>query len=122
MKLCLITDDAPVIRKVASHILGELGFMTVQAATGAETIRICEQEAPNYVLLDWMIDDMDALEVVRKLRSMPLQIVPKIIIMTTAKDPVYVSKAFTAGATDLLIKPFDRLSVQEKMRELRDAA
>ncbi|MEL6299450.1 MAG: response regulator [Pseudomonadota bacterium] len=122
MKLCLIVDDAPVIRKVAAHIMSELGYMTLQAATGTEAIRICREEAPSLVILDWMIDDMDVLDAIRELRAAPKAVMPKIIISTTANDPSFVSKAFAAGATDILIKPFDRLSLEEKIRDVREAA
>ena len=62
MKLCLIVDDSPAIRKVAKCLLNSIGFEVAEAENGQQAIEQCQLRMPNAILLDWHIPVMDGSE------------------------------------------------------------
>lgn len=122
MKVCLIVDDSDAIRKVASRILGTFGYFTIEVATGDDGLKICAVDPPHVILLDWMPGDMDGHAFLAKLRTLALDVVPTVIYATTENDPVDIARALRGGAADFILKPFDRLSLREKLGDIARAA
>lgn len=114
MKLLLVDDD-PEIR--ASVRLGfELQWREIEvleAATGAEGLRLVEEERPALVLLDVGLPDMDGYAVLQEIRA--FSAVP--VIMLTARDePIDRVRGLEAGADDHVGKPFDHLELMARVR------
>jgi two-component system, chemotaxis family, chemotaxis protein CheY len=70
-KTCLIVDDSRVIRKVSSKIAISLGYVPIEAENGEEALARCKKSMPDLVLTDWNMPEMDGIEFVEKLRSIP---------------------------------------------------
>jgi len=65
----LVVDDNTRNRKLARDVLDAAGFDTLGAATGAEAIELAVEHAPDVILLDLRLPDMNGVEVVRQLQD-----------------------------------------------------
>jgi two-component system, chemotaxis family, chemotaxis protein CheY len=115
MKHCLVVDDSDIIRKVARRILESNGMEVTEAASGQEAVERCLDRMPDAVLLDWQMPVMSGLEFLGALRLSTRRPRPYIFYCTTENDPVEISRALAGGADDVIIKPFDRASIEEKL-------
>lgn len=118
MKLCLIVDDATVIRKVARHIVEQLGYIVIEAETGKAAIEQCRREMPDLILLDWHLPEISAHELLASIRAIRSERDPEILYCTTENDPTDLRRAFSGGITDYILKPYDRESLQTKIAQL----
>jgi two-component system chemotaxis response regulator CheY len=107
MRYCLIADDNPAMRKVLRGFLTELGFETSEAANGREALDSCRARAPDAVLLDWNMPVLDGFGFLDALRSGEAA-TPKVIFCTSGAEAAPVIRAMAAGASEYLVKPFDK--------------
>lgn len=118
MKHSLVVDDSRVIRKVASSILAELDFETAEAEDGSQALAACRAQMPELILLDWNIPGSNVFEFLRNLRRERDGARPVVVFCTTENDVGRIGEAMVAGATDYMLKPYDRESVTEKLSQL----
>jgi CheY-like chemotaxis protein len=108
MKVLIVEDD-PVSRRILVATLAKFGYEVVIAAGGAEAWAILQSgDAPHLAILDWMMPEMDGIELCRRVRSLSTETPPYLILLTakTRKEDVVIG--LEAGANDYLTKPFDR--------------
>lgn len=117
MNYCLVVDDSEVIRKVARRILEGLHFEISEAENGLQAIEMCKTRTPDAILLDWMMPTMSGVEFLGALRLANLEKRPFVIYATTENDQSDLTRAFTAGADDYILKPFDSQSLKDKFAE-----
>src|SRR5712692_5521964 len=112
----LVIDDEESIVDLIKLGLKYEGFEVVAASDGEEGIASAQRTNPIFIILDWMLPDMDGLEVCRRLRSNPTtHEIP--ILLLTAKDEVGSRvEGLNTGADDYLTKPF---SFEELVARLR---
>lgn len=118
MKQFLIVDDSPVIRKVARRILDGLRFQTAEAQDGREALDACAFLMPDAILMDWKMPNLDGFDCVKELRRMPGGAKPRILICLSESDVAMTARARHCGADDILLKPFDRQILSDKVAEL----
>ncbi|OON99868.1 MAG: DNA-binding response regulator [Epulopiscium sp. Nele67-Bin004] len=100
----LIVDDDQNISELIELYLQKEGYDTTQAFTGREGVELFSTYAPDLVLLDIMLPEMDGYDVCKEIRKMS----KAPIIMLTAKGDVFDRVlGLELGADDYLIKPFD---------------
>jgi len=117
MKSCLVVDDSSVVRKVARRILEDLDYIIEEAEDGQEAFDKCRQEMPDAILLDWQMPVMSGLDFLKLLRAYVGGQVPRVIYMVTENDVGQIALALKAGATDFMMKPFDRDILEGKFAE-----
>jgi two-component system, OmpR family, response regulator MprA len=112
----LVIDDEESIIDLIKLGLKYEGFEVVAAGEGEEGIASAQRTNPIFIILDWMLPDMDGLEVCRRLRSNPTtHDIP--ILLLTAKDEVGSRvEGLNTGADDYLTKPF---SFEELVARIR---
>jgi two-component system, OmpR family, phosphate regulon response regulator PhoB len=112
----LIVEDEPDILRTVEYNFRQAGFHVLTATRGRDGVRLAKAEAPDLVLLDLMLPDIDGTQVCRQLRSIPeTQAIP--VIMVTAKgDELDRVVGFELGADDYVTKPF---SMRELMLRVR---
>jgi two-component system OmpR family response regulator len=98
----LVVDDEPNIRELLSVSLRFSGFAVSAAAAGREALVAAESQAPDLVILDVMLPDMDGFDVAARLRES--RRVP--VLFLTAKDAVEDKVAGLAIGDDYVTKPF----------------
>lgn len=118
MRQCMVVDDSPVIRKVARALFESLGFDVAEAENGQQALDLCRGAVPDFILLDWHMPVMGALDFLAAMRSMPSSKRPFVLYCTTEPDTADISRAFDAGADDFIIKPFDREALEGKLADL----
>ena len=117
----LVVDDEPNIRELLSASLRFAGFDVTVAADGNEALRQVAASAPDLIVLDVMMPDMDGFTVTRRLRDQGVR-VP--VLFLTAKDETGDKIAgLTVGGDDYVTKPFSLDEVIARIRAiLRRAA
>jgi DNA-binding response OmpR family regulator len=101
----LVVEDDQRLARFLERVLKEEGYAVDRCASGADAVTQMRLGVYSLVLLDWMIPDLDGLEVCRQARRGG-STVP--ILMLTARDQVSERVlGLDAGADDYLVKPFD---------------
>ena len=113
----LVVDDSAVYRKLIGDHLRSWSFGVTLAETGSEAWRILQQpDAPKLALLDWVLPDLDGIELCHRIRlagaSGPYVYV---ILLTSNEGRQNMLDAMQAGADDYLVKPFDELELKARL-------
>jgi two-component system, chemotaxis family, chemotaxis protein CheY len=116
-KYCLIVDDSEIIRRVTKQLLIGLHFDTGEAVDAMEAVTRCRATMPDAIVLDWSLPEVSGLDCLQALRKLPGGEKPIIFYCTTENDPIEFRRARAAGATDVLVKPYDRETLRRKMAE-----
>jgi two-component system, chemotaxis family, chemotaxis protein CheY len=106
MKRLMIADSSDIVRKVAHKILSELGFDVSEAATARDALMACAKQLPNVIIVDSGIEG--ALDLITNIRSMPEGDTVRIFYCVIEADLKTMMRGKRAGASDFLLKPFDR--------------
>ena len=114
MKSCLIVDDSSVVRKVARRILEDMDYIVDEAEDGQEAFDKCRQEMPDAILLDWNMPILTGLEFLKLLRGYVGGEKPRVVYCTVENDIGAIAMALKAGASDYMMKPFDRSILEAK--------
>jgi two-component system chemotaxis response regulator CheY len=122
MKSCLIVDDSTVVRTVARRILEDMDYIVDEAEDGQEAFDKCRQEMPDAILLDWNMPIMSGLEFLKLLRAYVGGDKPRIVYCTVENDIGAIAMALKAGASDYMMKPFDRRILEAKFEMHQQAA
>lgn len=116
----LVAEDDPVTRRILESTLGRLGWDVITAADGTAAWRALEtlegKNAPELVLLDWMMPGMDGIEICRKLRTTPGFELMYIILLTSRSEKEDLAMGLTAGANDYITKPFHPAELESRVR------
>jgi len=114
----LVVDDDPRNRKLLETLLRADGYAVLSAASGSAAIDAVLAHAPDLVLLDVMMPDMDGFDVARRLKSQTAtQAIPLVIV--TALDDVGSAKRLAAvGVEAMLRKPIDRWELKALLKKL----
>jgi len=127
MKL-LIAEDEGTTRALLVRVLKNAGHEVVETVNGAQAWeKLRKPDAPGMVILDWMMPEMDGLEVIRRVRARQTDRPPYIIMLTARGEQADIIAGLEAGANDYLIKPFNagefraRVDVGCRMIEMQNA-
>ena len=103
MPRILLVDDEPAIQRAVGPLLRSRGYDVEIAATGAEALRLAAGRAPDLVVLDLGLPDIEGTEICRRLRgafAMP------IIVLSARGAEADKVQALDLGADDYVTKPF----------------
>lgn len=101
----LVVDDVEMNAMLIASVIGTL--CEVQTATsGTQALTLIQQQAPDLVLLDVMMPEMDGFEVCRRLKADPTTADIPVIFLTALSDNDAEERGLNLGATDFINKPF----------------
>ncbi len=104
MPKVLITDDDQKLLKMLKRTLAYENMDVLTASNGVEALEIVRDQQPDVMILDWMMPEMDGLELIERLRDMNKRLP---ILMLTARDAIEDRvDGLESGADDYLVKPF----------------
>jgi two-component system, cell cycle response regulator len=124
----LLVEDSPVYRKLIGDYLKDWGFTVQVAEDGSRGWQFLQaKNSPKLALLDWVLPDLDGIELCRRIRQAGGNGEYVYVILLTGKDGHRdMLKAMQAGADDYLAKPFDahelkaRLMVGQRILKLQE--
>jgi diguanylate cyclase (GGDEF)-like protein len=124
----LIADDDPMFRRVLQSWLEKWKYTVISVDNGTDAwSALQEKNAPQMVIIDWMMPGMDGTELCRKLRGQQESRYRYILLITAKDQKQDVVSGLDAGADDYLTKPFDvdelraRVRAGSRILELQDA-
>ena len=107
-KKILVVEDEKAISDILVFNLQREGYNTLAAYDGAEGLRCALEEAPDLILLDVMLPEMDGFEVCRRVRA---EKDTPIIMLTAREEETDKVMGLELGADDYIVKPFDTKEV-----------
>jgi CheY-like chemotaxis protein len=120
MKILLV-DDEPDVCKLIKTMIEPLGVEVRTSTDSQEAALILANEKFDGIMLDVAMPKMDGIELTRKIRSTPPNQQAPIIMITGLDDVDTIRRAFEAGATFFIGKPFSREKIYAIMRTARGA-
>ncbi len=114
----LVVDDERGIREVLRAYLADAGFRVLEAATGADALRVTADDDVRLVLLDLGLPDVDGLEVLRRLRASadPATAGVYVVLVTARAEEVDKIVGLGVGADDYVTKPFSPREVVARVQ------
>lgn len=114
MSVLMIDDDPDVAMTLRTLLRGQ-DFEIEPVYAAEQGIAVCQEQAPDIVILDLLMPEMDGWEVCHQIRS--FSEVP-ILILSALGSPGSVARALDAGADDYLIKPVHASLLASRLRTL----
>ncbi len=112
----LVVDDEPSIVDAVATALRYEGYEVDEAPTGRDALASVAQREPDLIVLDWMLPDLDGIEVGRRLRAQGFR---SAVLFLTAKDATENKvEALRAGGDDYVTKPFSLAEVVARVQAI----
>lgn len=112
----LLVDDEPAQREVIAYNLKAEGFDVVEAGDGEEALLLVNEEAPDIIILDWMMPRLSGIEVCRRLKMRAETQKLPVIMLSARGEEVDRVRGLETGADDYVIKPFSVLELVARVR------
>ena len=112
----LIAEDDAVLRRLLQSYLEKAGHRIVAAQDGAQAWQRFQAGEFPVVITDWMMPEMDGLELVRRIRSCERPGYVYILLLTSRSDQEDIMEGLAAGADDFVTKPFDQDELKVRLR------
>jgi two-component system NtrC family sensor kinase len=113
----LIADDEPISRRLLQNYLEKWGYQVVVAENGARAWQLFQDGDFHMVISDWLMPEVDGLELVRRIRAHANSGFVYAILVTVRAQKEDLVEAMEAGADDFISKPFDRDELRVRLRE-----
>ena len=104
--LVLIVEDEPAQVEALRYNLEKKGYRTAVAPDGEEALMLVEEEAPDLVILDWMLPDLSGIQICRQLKTRPKTRAIPIIMLTARGEEADRVRGLESGADDYVVKPY----------------
>ncbi len=115
----LVVDDSRAIRRIIGEIMKQIGFEVSEAGNGIEALqRLEELGAPDLVLVDWNMPEMNGLDFIKAVRANPTYSDLPLMMVTTVTEMERMALAFMAGVNEYVMKPFDKATILDKLQLL----
>jgi DNA-binding response OmpR family regulator len=114
----LVVEDDPDIAQLVVHYLGKAGFSAETMANGREALAAIAARAPDLLVLDLMLPQVDGLEICRLIRSSEATADIPIIMLTARAEESDRIVGLELGADDYLAKPFSPNELVARVRAL----
>lgn len=112
----LVVDDEAAIRDMISTVLTLAGYRIISAANTQDAHALIMDEAPDLVLLDWMLPGTSGLEFARRLKRDSFTQELPIILLTAKGEEESKVLGLDAGADDYVTKPFSTRELTSRIR------
>lgn len=102
----LLVEDDPNLAELVRYNLEREDFLVETTPDGEEALLLARENAPDLVVLDWMIESLSGIEVCRRLRRLPETANVPIIMLTARVEEEDRIRGLETGADDYITKPF----------------
>jgi signal transduction histidine kinase len=111
-------DDDQLVRKILGKALVEQGHRVIAVDDGKQGLKVFQQNAPDLVILDAQMPEFNGFECCQTLRQISQNSFLPILMLTGLKDAESVERAFAAGVTDYITKPFNLAIFCQRIQQL----
>ncbi|MCK4428132.1 MAG: response regulator [candidate division Zixibacteria bacterium] len=112
----LIAEDEKISRKILETTLTKAGHDVVAVEDGVKALESIRKVMPDMLVTDWMMPDLDGLELCRRVRALDLSTYVYIILLTALTQKENIIEGLDAGADDYVTKPFERTELLARVR------
>ena len=112
----LVAEDEPAQLEVLAYNLEAEGFMISRARDGEEALLIIAEEAPDIIVLDWMMPNISGIEVCRRIKSKPETRSTPVIMLSARSEEVDKVRGLETGADDYVVKPYSVIELMARVR------
>ncbi len=113
----LIAEDDLTSRHRLEMVLAKWNYETVSCSNGKQAWdRLQDAHAPKLAILDWLMPEMEGIEVCRRLRELDTQNPVYVILLTTLNEKDSIVRGLDSGADDYIIKPFEPGELEARIR------
>jgi len=114
----LVVDDEPKNVKLLADVLAAKGYAVVTAADGKQALARIESDAPDLILLDVMMPELNGYQVCQRIRADPRTALLPVVLVTALDPHEERVKGIEAGADDFLPKPINQHELFARVRSL----
>jgi two-component system phosphate regulon response regulator PhoB len=123
VKTIILADDEPKLRSLVKATLEAPHYRIVEASDGTAAWDLVQAEAPDVVILDWMMPGLSGIDVARRIRQHPSTAVVPIIMLTARSQAKDREAGESIGINAYLVKPFSPLQLMREVdRVLSESA
>jgi len=112
----LVVEDEPAQREVLAYNLQAEGFRVSKAENGEEALLLVDEQAPDLIVLDWMLPSVSGIEVCRRLKSRNETRNVPIIMLSARAEEVDRVRGLETGADDYVVKPYSVVELMARVR------
>jgi len=113
----LVAEDQPVSRHLLAASLRKWGYDVVAVEDGTRAwATLQSHDAPQLVILDWLMPGMDGVEICRQIRKTPRARSFYVILLTARREQEDKVRGLQSGADDYVTKPFDREELRARVQ------
>ena len=113
--LIVVVDDDAFQCKLLERLLGNSGYRSIIAHSGAEALAVLGRQPPDLILMDVALPDFNGVELTRRLKAIPRFAAIPVVMITGHSERQVLEASLKAGAVDFLVKPFDREILLQKL-------
>ncbi len=114
----LVVDDDLVMRRLFENLLHHIGCEPFIAQSGLEGIDLAVRHLPQLIILDYVMPDMDGLEVLKELKARAETKGIPVLMVTGYLDASSTAQFLSAGAAACLPKPFEPHQLETVVQKL----
>mmetsp|Transcript_29355 Transcript_29355/g.57172 ORF Transcript_29355/g.57172 Transcript_29355/m.57172 type:complete len:230 (+) Transcript_29355:10250-10939(+) len=112
----LVVEDEPAQREVLAYNLEAEGFAVSRAQNGEEALLLVDEDAPDIIVLDWMMPNLSGIEVCRRLKIRPQTRSIPVIMLSARSEEVDKVRGLETGADDYVVKPYSVIELMARVR------
>jgi diguanylate cyclase (GGDEF)-like protein len=113
----LIAEDENISRRRLEKLLEEMDYEVISCKDGLEAWEVIQSEdAPNLIIIDWMMPGIDGLEICRRVRKLAREPYTYILLLSSKSKQEDIIRGIEAGANEYIIKPFNQQELMARMR------
>ena len=119
-KKVLVVDDSAVMRQIIKKNLKELGFADLtEAEDGAAGLKAAGDGGFDLIVSDWNMPNMTGLEFLKAVRADGGLKGVAFIMVTSEADKDKIMEAVQAGVNQYIVKPFNAVQLEEKIKAIK---
>ncbi|MCB1341501.1 MAG: phosphate regulon transcriptional regulator PhoB [Pseudooceanicola sp.] len=112
----LVVEDEPAQAEMLAYNLESEGFRVIRAADGSEALLLVEEEAPDLILLDWMLPGTSGIEVCRRIKLRPASRLTPVIMISARSEELDKVRGLETGADDYVTKPYSVIELMARVK------